>query len=288
MQDINITNDNVKGKCDLKCSYNFTYSDSNTTAKNDGVMISLTYDNSSAPQVVYNTQKYVVTKVYITSPSIHLFNGSFTDAEICIEHAPVKGGSMLSVGIPIKASSESSTASVLLTEIINSVATNAPSQGDSTNLNISGFSLQKIVPNKPFFSYVDSNNNMDWIVFGVLDSIPLNSSTLSTLSKIIKPFALPMMGNGLFFNSTGPNSVSIGEGIYIKCNPTGSSMEETSVEYAKNTPSYDWSKMLESPVTQIIIQIFLSCIIFLIIFIGASYLYNFVTGDTPKLVKGFT
>jgi hypothetical protein len=251
-------------------------------------MISLTYDNSSAPQVVYNTQKYVVTKVYITSPSIHLFNGSFTDAEICIEHAPVKGGSMLSVGIPIKASSESSTASVLLTEIINSVATNAPSQGDSTNLNISGFSLQKIVPNKPFFSYVDSNNNMDWIVFGVLDSIPLNSSTLSTLGKIIKPFTLPMMGNGLFFNSTGPNSVSIGEGIYIKCNPTGSSTEETGVEYAKNTPSYDWSKMLESPVTQIIIQIFLSCIIFLIIFIGASYLYNFVTGDTPKLVKGFT
>ena len=288
MQDINITNDNVKGKCDLKCSYNFTYSDSNTTAKNDGVMISLTYDNSSSPQVVYNTQKYVVTKVYITSPSIHLFNGSLTDAEICIEHAPVKGGPMLSVGIPMKASSESSTASVLLTEIITSVATNAPGQGDSTNLNISDFSLQKIVPNKPFFSYVDSNNNMDWIVFGLLDSIPLNSSTLSTLGKIIKPFTLPMMGNGLFFNSTGPNSVSIGEGIYIKCNPTGSSMEETGVEYAKNTPSYDFSKMLESPITQIIIQIFLSCIIFLIIFVGASYLYNFVTGDTPKLAKGFT
>jgi len=287
MQDINITNDNVKGKCDLKCSYNFTYSDSNTTAKNDGVMISLTYDNSSSPQVVYNTQKYVVTKVYITSPSIHLFNGSLTDAEICIEHAPVKGGSTLSVGIPIKASSESSTAAVLLTEIINSVATNAPGQGDSTNLNINDFSLQKIVPNKPFFSYVDSNNNIDWIVFGLLDSIPLNKSTLSTLGKIIKPFSLPMMGNGLFFNSTGPNSVSIGEGIYIKCNPTGESTEETGVEYAKNTPSYDFSKMLESPITQIIIQIFLSCIIFLIIFIGASYLYNFVTGDTPKLVKGF-
>jgi carbonic anhydrase len=274
MQDINITNDNVKGKCDLKCSYNFKYSDSNTTATNDGVMISLTYENSGVQPVLYNNQKYNVTKVYITSPSIHLFDGSLTDAEICIEHTPIKGGSLLSVGIPIKSSSESSTASLYLTEIINGVANNAPSEGDSTTLNINNFSLQQIVPNKPFFSYTDADNNTDWIVFSGFESIPLSSGLLTTLGKIIKPFTLPMMGGNIFFNSSGPNSVSIGDGIYIKCNPTGSSSDETTVEYAKNTTSNDWSKILENPVTQIILKGLLIFIITLLIFYGISLGYN--------------
>jgi carbonic anhydrase len=285
MQEINITNDNVQGKCDLKCSYNFKYSDSNTTVKNDGVMLSLTYENNGVSQVLYNNEKYNVTKVYITTPSIHLFNGALTDAEICIDHSPVKGGQTLSVGIPIKSSSDSSTASNLLKDILIDAATNAPSQGDTTNLNISNFSLQQIVPNKPFYSYTDSNT--DWIVFGLLESIPLDSATLTTLAKIIKPFTIPMMGNGIFLNSTGPNSVSIGEGIYIKCNPTGSSSEETDVEYAKNTPSYDLSKILESPVTQIIIQVIIGIIAFLLIFIGVSYMYSLIVGESFT-VPGFS
>lgn len=283
MQVINISNDNVVDKCDLKCSYNFKYSDSNTTAKNEGVMISLTYDNDSSPQVTYNNQKFNVTKVYITSPSIHTFNGSPTDAELCIEHAPVKGGPLLSVGIPIKSSGDSSTATFLLTEIIKGVATNAPSQGDSTNLNINNFSLQQIVPNKPFYSYTDSNNNMDWIMFGVLDAIPMDGATLTTLGEIIKPFTLPMMGGGLFKNSTGPNRVTIGDGIYIKCNPTGESSETTGVEYAKNAPSFDLSKLIESPVTRIIIQLIISSILFLVIFLGLNYFYKMSISDSPKL-----
>ena len=277
MQDINITTDNVQGKCDLKCSYNFKYSDSNTTVRNDGVMLSLTYENSGVSQVLYNNQKYDVTKIYITSPSIHLFNGAVTDAEICIDHHPVNGGQILSIGIPIKSSSESSTASYLIKEIIDGAATNAPSQGDTTNLNISNFSLQEIVPNKPFYSYTDSKT--DWIVFGALEYIPMDSGTLTTLGEIIKPFTLPMMGNELFVNSSGPNSVSIGEGIYIKCNPTGSSSDTTDVEYAKNTPTFDLTKLLESPVTKTIIQVIIGVIVFIIIFVGISYLYSLITCD---------
>lgn len=149
-QNINISRDNVQGKCDLKCSYNFKYTESNTTAKNEGVMISLTYDNSTVSPVMYNNQKYNVSKIQITCPSIHTFNGSTTDAEIIIEHTPVKGGPKLFVGIPIKSSSDSSTASNLITELVQSVATNAPAHGDSTNLNISGFTLENIVPKNHF------------------------------------------------------------------------------------------------------------------------------------------
>lgn len=291
-QSINISKQNISGKCDLKCAYNFNYPESNTTAKNQGVFISLTYDNSTTPPVTYNVQKYTVTKIIIASPSLHLFNGATVDAEIIIEHTPVKGGPLFKVAIPIKSSSDSSDASNLLTEIIDSTATNAPSQGESTNLSISGFTLNSIVPSKPYYSYTDDTKD-DWIVFGILEAIPLNSSTLSTLQQIIKPFPIPMIGGGLFVNTSGPNSTKISDGIYISCKPTGSSTEETEVEYSKNTTSYNFGNILDNPATKTIFQIIIGCILFIIVFMMFNYVYQWITtGDTkmpsiPKM-KSFT
>ena len=284
-QSINISNKNISGKCDLKCAYNFHYPESNITAKNQGVLIKLTYDNSKTPPVTYNTQKYTVTGISITSPSLHLFNGSTTDAEIIIEHTPVKGGPLLNVGIPVKSSSESSDASYLLNEIITITATNAPSQGESANLSISGFTLDKIVPSKPYYSYTDNAKN-DWIMFGILDAIPLDASgSIATLKKIIKPYPLPMTGGGLFFNKSGPNSTKVGEGIYISCKPTGSSTEETEVKYSKNTTSYNFENILDSPVTKTIVQIIIGCILFIIIFMLFNYIYQWITRGETNLTS---
>ena len=281
-ESINITTQNISGKCDVKCAYNFNYPDSNTTAKNQGVLINLTYDNSTTPPVIYNSQKYTVTGVSITSPSLHLFNGVTTDAEVIIEHVPVKGGPLLKVGIPVKSSSDSSDASNLLSEIIQSTATNAPSQGESTNISISDFTLNTIVPTKPYYGYTD-NQKDEWIVFGILEAIPLNSDTISTLQQIIKPFPLPMMGGELFVNASGPNSKKSGDGIYISCKPTGSSSDETEVEYSKNTPSYDFGNLLNSPVTKTIIQIIVGCILFIIVFMGFNYIYKWITTGETKM-----
>ena len=281
-QSIDISKKNVSGKCDLKCAYNFQYPESNTTAKNQGVLINLSYDNSKTPPVTYNTQKYSVAQVIISSPSLHLFNGATTDAEIIIIHTPVKGGPELFVCIPIKSSSESSDASYLLKEIIDITGTNAPSQGESTNLSITGFTLDKIVPSKPYYSYTDNTNN-DWIVFGILDAIPLNSASITTLQKIIKPYPIPMIGGELFINTTGPNSTKVGEGIYISCKPTGSSNEETTVEYTKNTPSYDFSNVLDNPVTKLIFQVIIGCILFIIVFMIFNYIYQWITTGETKI-----
>ena len=286
MATMNISRDNVKGKCDLKCSYNFKYSESTTTAKNNGEMLSLTYDNSSATQVLYNNKKYTVTSIYITSPSIHTFNGSTTDAEICIEHTPINGGPQFSVGIPIKSSSDASAASSLLTEIIAAASTSVPTKGNSASLNIDGFSLDKLVPNKPFFSYTSSTDNTQWIVYGIVDAIPLNSSTLATLGQIITPFPLTMSGDALFYNSTGPNSVSIGEGIYIKCNPTGSSAEEVSVDYAKNQTSSGLNDLFSGSVISIILQSIVLIIIIVIFFYLIKFIYGKIRGGVAG-VPGF-
>ncbi len=281
-QSIDISKKNVSGKCDLKCAYTFNYQESNTTAKNQGVLINLTYDNSKTPPVTYNTQKYTVSGISIVSPSLHLFNGVTTSAEIIIEHAPVKGGPLFKVGIPIKTSSESSDASNLLTQIIQSTATNSPSKGESTNLSITGFTLNKIVPSKPYYSYTDSNND-NWIIFDVLEAISLNSSTIKILQKIIKPFPLPMTGGKLFLNSSGPNSTKVGEGIYISCKPTGSSSEETEVKYSKNTPSYDFENILDNPVTKIIFQVIIGCILFILVLFIFNYIYKWITTGEIKM-----
>jgi len=282
-QNINISSSNIAGKCDLKCSYSFKYLESNSTAKNNGVTIDLTYDSSSAPPVTFNSQKYSVGTVRITSPSIHVFNNATMPGEIIITHNPEKGGNTLEVCIPITSSSESSTASQLITDIINKVSTNAPSSGDSTNLNISGFNLQNIVPKKPYFFY--NQDRIDYIVFGSSNAIPLSSSTIGTLQKIIKPFPLPTPGGDLFYNSTGPISgVSIGDGIYISCQPTGSTKEEVPVEYAKNSSSsMDFSNIMQNQTFQIIMLVFVGCILFILIFLGINAFYGYLTNDAVKL-----
>ena len=274
-QNINITSKNINGSCDSKCAYSFSYPESNLTATNEGVMISLTVDGSREPPVTYNAQKYNVSKIMIVSPSIHTFDSSYSNAEIIIEHSPSKGGNLLSVAIPIVLSTETTEATNLISDIIQDVATNAPAQDESTNLNISGFSLQKIIPMKPFYSY--TNDTTNWIVFGNLYAIPLDSDILNTLGQIIKPFPVPTPGDNLFFNKIGPNNKVKSSGIYISCKPTGSSKEETPVEYAKNPSSYNLTGSINSPFFKMFFQVIIGCILFIFTFFIFNFLYSYVT-----------
>lgn len=279
---INISKQNISGKCDLKCAYNFKYSESNLTAKNNSVNIALTPDTEKVPPVTYNNQKYNVSEIIILSPSIHIFNGATVAAEIMIEHTPVQGGSQLNVCIPIISSSDSSTASNLITEVIQGVSSNAPAANETTNLSINGFTLQDIVPSKPFYSYTDSNN-YDYIVFDITNAIGLSSSTITTLQQIITPFPIPTPGGQLFFNSSGPNTTKIGEGIYISCQPTGSSDEETAVTYDKNVTTYDFTDITNNPTAKLIFQIIIGCILFIVIFMAVSYGYSYIVNGEAKM-----
>ena len=284
VQSINISTQNVEGPCEQKCSYNFKYPETNLTAKNNGIMINLKCDNSNIPSVVYNNEKYDVSNISIVSPSIHIFNGATINAEILIEHIPIKGGPHLVVCIPIIESSDSSISGNLITEIIQNVSSSAPSDGETTTLNLSEFTLNLIVPKKPFYTYTgtDNNNSMsNFIVFSNLDAIPLNSTTLTSLSQIIKPFPFPTLGEKLFYNAKGPNNV-VSDGIYISCKPTGSSREETDVSYSKNQPVYDMS-ILKNPYALLFLQFILGCIIFIVIFLMLNYAFTLLTSGPIKL-----
>jgi len=285
-QSINISSQNVYGNCDLKCSYNYKYTDSNSIATNDGVSISLSYDKGTTNPVVYNTQNYFVSKINIYSPSLHMFNDAFVNAEMVIEHGAEMGGDLLYVCIPIIESTNSSDSSNLLTEIIQSVVSNAPSVNETTNLNISNFNLNTFVPKKPFFAYSGTSGIVGQvIVFGNNYAIPLNSSVLTSLSQIITQYPITITGGNLFYNSTGPNSVQVNnDGIYISCQPTGSSSEETQVTYNnKNPVSLNGNSTFNNQTFNKGLQVFIGCIIFIVVFLILNFIYNFLTSTPQKL-----
>jgi hypothetical protein len=284
---INISSQNVYGNCDLKCSYNYKYHHSNSVAKNNGVFLSLSYDKGTTSPVIYNTNNYYVSKINIYSPSLHKFNNNYVSAELVIEHAPEIGGVLLYVCIPIVTSTNSSDASIILTDIIQSISTNSPAMNESTNLNLSNFNLNNIVPKKPFFSYLGTAGLIGQvIVFPNNNAIPLNNEILKKLAKIIKPYPITIGGGDLFFNTKGPNSTQVGkQGIYISCQPTGSSQEEIDVSYSKNNVNYNLNSILNNPTFFSILQVLMGCVLFILVFYLLNYGYNYFTTNNSSPLK---
>jgi hypothetical protein len=285
---INISKQNVIANCDLKCAYNFVYPETSLTANNEGQFIMFTLDKTNTPPVVYNQQKYSVDTMMIVSPSIHIFNDSTTNAELIISHTPLLGGNKLSVCIPISQSSDTSIASNLVTELIENVASNAPALNETTTINIDGFTLNSIVPNKPFYSYTDENDNIEYIVFDILDAISLNSDVITSLTQIIQPYPLPTPGGNLFYNKLGPNQSKIGSGYYMKCQPTGSSKEETEVVYSKNDVTYDLLNILNNPNTKPFVQIIIGCVIFILVMFLLNYIFSYISGEKNDIITTST
>ena len=285
--EINISPKNVEGKCDNKCSYDFEYSNTNLVATNIGTLIMLKCENASKPHVFYNNEKYMSNFMFIATPSVHKFSERTVAGELLIEHECVTGGKKLIVCIPIIDSSNSNDATSLITDVINNVAANAPKAGEKTNINISNFNLNSIVPSKPFYAYAGNDmhgQSSEFIVFGVIHAIPLNSNVLNTLNQIIKPNSIQATGGSIFYNSKGPGKKNE-EGIYISCKPTGASTEETTVVTPSTSDSSD--SLWNDPNGKIIIEILIAIVGFLFLFSTLNYAYIYMTDKPVSLGAAF-
>ena len=91
-------------------------------------------------------------------------------------------------------------------------------------------------------------------------------------------------GNDLFYNSHGPNSSgsAVSEGIYISCQPTGSSEEETNVSYNKNQTVYDLQNILNNPTFILVLEIIAACIVFILLIFIVNFLYNTYINNGTK------
>lgn len=283
MDTIDISSDNTKGECNLKCQYSFQYSNSSCVVRNNATNIQLSYDKTNVPPVSFNSNKYNVENVSMYSPSIHKFNVNFTDGEIVIYHYPESGGQPLYVSIPIMSSGTTSGSSSLISNLVQAISTSAPSQGATSNLPVSNYNLNSIVPNKPYFSYTDTSNN-NWIVYGKEHAIALSQSNISVLQNTLSPANSAVLcpaGPPVYMNSKGPAADVSGSDIYIDCQPTGASTEQTTTQSnsggSSNSVDFDLSSITQSPYYNDIIQILITGLIVIALMILLYYGFKNIT-----------
>ena len=285
IEQLNISQDNVSGECNLKCSYSFQYSNSSCVASNTGESIVLSYDESNVPPVTYNGNKYKVSSIKITTGSILLYNGKNVDASLIISHAPIVGGGPFSVTIPIVSGTGSLPSSNILTTIITETAKLAPKSGNKTSISLANYNLNNIIPKKPFYSF--NTDGQDIITYGLEYAITIDAGTLTKLSTITKgvPNIIPANSTSLFYNPKGPNSSGSSSGtddIYIDCQPINVS-EETIQMSTENKLSMDYQLKSEYNARDTLLKIFFNPWFQLLLLIFAIVLFYYFIQFVLKL-----
>ena len=234
---INITN-NYDNSCELKCDYKYKYSLSNLTLTNKGQYAYMTVDNNTPGQVVYNSENYQVREIRLYRNSLHTYAGNHAECELIIVHTSLTGDTLL-VCIPIipGTGSGNNEGKSILDSIISEMSKTANSVGQQTVITLPTFTLDKLIPHSPFFSYSGtlpyspSNGDNDLIVFNRDYALNISQKALDTFSQMVSASAMPIKSvnsSGLFYNKKGPMHISSGgngDGIYIECLPTGDSGE---------------------------------------------------------------
>lgn len=245
---INIFNGNNVLNCRGKCNLNYDYNLTNIISTNRRYFLEIDLANKSNTVVNYSTNTrgtkcntqggdYILNQMRIYHPSVHTYNNERANAELIIEHKNIMGGNDLLICIPISTSSGIlPQASMQLRQLIDYMSRvgNAPGQGGNIpglNLNLNNF----IPDNKGFFTYSASlpytpcTNCVIFIVYDLNEvAINIQPDTLKKLKSIIQPKKFPIRpfnsGLGLAYNSAGAtrNSGSLGDEIWIDCQPTGS------------------------------------------------------------------
>ena len=281
--DINLSS--IKDTCYHKCSFHFHYSNSSCVATNRGDYISIAYDKSSSPPVFYNSLGYDVQEIRLYIPSLHSYNNTKTDAELIVIHNAKTGSSPLLVCVPVKSNNTSSASATFFKKLVDTVASSAPSEGESTTVDAPKFNLNWMVPKKPYFSYTAtepyqpcSTYLVDYIVYAPLQaSLDITPDTLKSLQNIIKTNGYDIKkGASLFYNEKGPTE-GAGDGeIYIDCQPVDAS-EETTEIVIDSGPSYSVNDWLKTPW---VIGMLITIIVFIFLYV-TKYVLN-LTG----VIKG--
>jgi carbonic anhydrase len=274
---IDISLSSISGNCDLKCNYSFKYNDSSCIATNRGDYISLSYDASSSPPVLYNNSGYSVQEVRIYCPSLHSYDGVKTDGELIIVHSSITGAKNLLVCIPIKINNSNDVSSILFTTVVDAMTRNSPTDGETTNVNIPRYNLDFIVPKHPYFSYSGTepfqpcSTSVDLIVFEPLNSaLHITQDTLNNLKKIISTNSYDVKtGNSLFYNEKGPGKSGANDEIYIDCQPVGQSDETTQIVTDTSYSTMSYNDILNNPLFKIIMG---SLIFIVLLYIVSSLL----------------
>ena len=265
---------NTKNICDNKCNYSFLYPMTNLAVTNKTKYITFKCDKTEIQPVTFNTGKYNVDDFRIYAPSLHTYGNVSAIGELIISHTDNTSGKQLLVCIPIKTGVSVMDNAQLLDMLIDKISKDAPATGDKTNIQMSTFTLNNLVPQKPFYSYkgsllyasaLCSNQDVDYVVFKPEDAILLSTRSHEKLQNIIGPSGITTKTNprGLFYNKVGP-SKDLGEGIYIECAPTGYS-GETKVEAEPTATSLDLGYHMQNLLSNYFVMFIIGIVLMAII-----------------------
>ena len=241
------------GSCDLKCHYSYNYPQTKLSAYNRGEYLEYEVGKNDSQQsthspVNYNNSWYEVTGIRMYAPSLHEYGGKRAAAELMIFHRGVTDSAPLIVSVPVQDGGSVGGPTSDLDAMVETAVT-LPTEGFSgagggVPVNVTGFTLNSVVPTKPFYSYSGSlpfspptcGGLANFVVFDIENSVSITSSTAEILRKHVTDPEYPIKpSNGrLFINKTGSSrgAGDPGEGIYIDCQPTG---EEGEALVAKKT-----------------------------------------------------
>lgn len=279
--------------CSLKCNFSFKYPSSKILKiLNKGNYVNIDVERMSEPPVSFNNEGYNVKDIRIYTPSLHTYSGSTADAELIIIHTNSNNSSYLLVCIPISVNNIINDNSAFLSRVIQEMSKRANAVGEETILQEERFSLNNLVPRKPFFSYEGvlpyspNNGNADFIVYNMDNAIPINDKTFKQMGNMIisqNTIVYPAKDR-LFYNSSGPTVVGINDDIYIDCRPTGADgnvIVPVSKESELNSADV-FGNLGPDSVNQIIKIVFTILLAGIILFLMMKAIYMAIMHGTDK------
>ena len=279
--------------CSLKCSYSHNYPSSELYVVNNRNFMSLKMPYTKETEhIIYSGNSYDVEEIRIYRNSLHKYTNESADAEMIIIHKSIKESKKLFVCIPFVLTSIPDDNSLLLENVVVLMAKNANSPGQSTNINITSFNLNKLIPKSPYIIYngthPDKCDEVDYIVFRKQNAIKISSTTLEIIKNIIKQHEYtikPEQKIKFFYNSNGPSKgTTTNDDIYIECNPTGSEGEiivpvsSSSSFLSMNENMFDVSNVSGSKVLYVLKSI-IGVILMYIIFKLINAFFTFINPD---------
>ena len=279
-----VAGDNI---CNEKCELSFSYSNSSCTAIHINDVLHFSYDASPTPPVMFQENTYTVSGVYIISPSNHLYNGTYADAELFIIHAPNHTGKPLFICVPIVHTG--ATSQDLLEKLIQGVAKAAPLVGATALLPIStsDYNLNKLVPRSPFYSYSAVTTGYNMVVYGKENALFIGTDDLATLNKLIEKMNIVIFPEGpmLFYNPKGPNQIGSGD-VLIDCNPVDGAGNELDLSESYTT-TVSSSESIMMFVNAFAGVLFFFLILFLLYWIIQSLSRFRNTGNENHILRAF-
>jgi len=224
---------NVGNKCDKKCKYLFKYPRTNLVATNRTKYIEFKCEQTTEAPAIYNNVKYNVTELRLYSPSLHTYGDQHAIGELIIQHTDTTSNKKVFVCIPIQIGTALMGKEKILGDIVKDVLREAPNTNETTTIKIDTFTLNNIVPKKPFYTYQGTlpyNNTscteetIDYVIFDTVDAIVITQPIYEALKQVItvNNITTKTPTSELYYNKDGPGALGEDEddNIYINCEPT--------------------------------------------------------------------